>query len=156
MGVKEILDDVMERNEKQLTQFAAELLQNERFTESVVRAIELSTTARNQMDTQMQGLLRAMNLPDREHFDNVIEKVKTLSKTLSDLDSRITKLSARLKEESTAMAGAEEAQARVAELEAENAKLQAKFEKRDKDLKKVKKDLKKVEDELAAASSAGE
>lgn len=146
MGVKEILDDVMERNEKQLTQFAAELLQNERFTESVVRALELSTGARNQVDTQMQGVLRALNLPDRAHFDKLLEKIKTLSKTMSDLDSRITKLSGKLKQDTGAAGDTEALEARVAELE-------AKLDKRDKDLKKAKKDLKKVEDELAAASS---
>ena len=146
MGVKEILDDVMERNEKQLTQFAAELLQNERFTESVVRALELSTGARNQVDSQMQGVLRALNLPDRAHFDKLLEKIKTLSKTMSDLDSRITKLSSKLKQDAGAAGDTEALEAKVAELE-------AKLEKRDKDLKKAKKDLKRVEDELAAASS---
>lgn len=156
MGVKEILDDVMERNEKQITQFAAELLQNERFTEGVVRALELSTTARNQMDTQMQGVLRALNLPDRAHFDNIAQKIQTLSKTLSDLDGRITKLSAKLKADSGAAAEAETLKAKVAELEAALADSEKKLDKRDKDIKKLKADLKKHESEEANVASGGE
>jgi len=140
MGLKEIIADFRERNEKQLTQFAAELLQNQQFTDALVQAVQMATTARNEVDKRLQGAFKAMSLPGREEFDAVAGKVKDLAKSLSDLDNRISRLARQIEEK---MKAGEEAKTLRSELEA-----------KDKELRAKEKELASLQKKMNAAAAA--
>lgn len=147
MGMIDIFEDLLQRNEKQMTEFAAELLQNERFTEGLVKAIEMATEARNQMDRRMQGTLKSFNLPSRREFETLGEKVKDLAKILSDLDNRISRFGRQLDERLQAASGNAETEAKLAEAESE-------LKKKDKDLKAREKKIKELEKALEESGGA--
>lgn len=96
MALKDMFDEIREKNEKQLTQLFVELMQNKRFTSGVVKAFEISTEARNSIDQNTQDLIKALNLPTRDEIEALGTKVKTLTKKLSDLDTKLIQLSKKL------------------------------------------------------------
>ncbi len=106
MALKDIAEDLMKRSEKQLTQFAAELLQNKQFTEALVQALDIATQARNQVDKRLQNYYRQFNLPDRKELETIAGKVKDLAKSLSDLDNRISRLARQVEDSLKARPGA--------------------------------------------------
>lgn len=152
MGIREIIEDVFERNEKQLTQFAADLLSNPRFADAVVRAFEMSTEARNRFDENVQPALQALGLPQREDFEALADRVKTLSKSLSEIDNRLSRLTRQVDQSASAAAGAKKDAAEIEALRDELAKKDAALEAAEEKLKKsraevskLKKNLKQVE-----------
>lgn len=96
MALKDMFDEIREKNEKQLTQLFVDLMQSKRFTSSVVKAFELSTEARNSIDENAQELVRALNLPTREDHEQLTEKVKNLTKKISDLDTKLIQLGKKI------------------------------------------------------------
>jgi len=96
MALKDMFDEIVEKNEKQLTQLFVDLMQNKRFTTGVVKAFELSTDARNTIDNNTQDLIKSLNLPTREEISALGDKVKGLTKKISDLDSKLIQLSKKL------------------------------------------------------------
>ncbi len=96
MALKDMFDEIREKNEKQLTQLFVDLMQNKRFTSSVVKAFELSTDARNTIDQNTQELIKSLNLPTREEIGGLADKVKHLTKKISDLDSKLIQLSKKI------------------------------------------------------------
>ncbi len=96
MALKDMIDELREKNEKQLTQLFVDLMQNKRFTSGVVKAFEISTEARNSIDENTQDLIKSLNLPTREDVSALADKVKGLTKKISDLDSKLIQLSKKL------------------------------------------------------------
>jgi len=89
-----------DKGEQKITEMTNEILNNPRFASALGKAIQTAMETKGKIDKNMQTVLGAMNVPTRDDYDRIAERINAISKTVSDLELRVEKLISRLEEAS--------------------------------------------------------
>ena len=92
-----------DKGEQKITEMTNEILNNPRFASALGKAIQTAMETKGKIDKNMQTVLGAMNVPTRDDYDRIAERINAISKTVSELEIRVEKLVAEL-EKATARA----------------------------------------------------
>jgi DNA-binding protein H-NS len=82
----------IEAGEEKLGQIAEELLANPRVTEAFGAALSRAAQTKGKVDRNLQLLLGALNLPTRQDFNKLSNKVETLQGSLVNLNIKLDRL----------------------------------------------------------------
>src|SRR5262249_12019304 len=85
-------------------QIADELLANQRVTEALAAALSRAAATKGKVDRNMQMLLAALNLPTRQDFNRLANKVETLQGSLVNLNIKLDRVLAGLEAKKRAAA----------------------------------------------------
>lgn len=86
----------VEAGEEKLGQIAEDLLANQRVTEALAAALSRAAQTKGKVDRNLQVLLGALNLPSRQDFNKLVNKVETLQGSLVNLNIKLDRLVAAL------------------------------------------------------------
>ncbi len=98
-----IFKKLKDMGEQKITELTNEILSNPRFASALGKAIQMAMETKGKIDKNMQTVLSAMNVPTRDDYDRIAERINAISKTVSELEIRVEKLVAEL-EKATARA----------------------------------------------------
>ena len=86
---------------QKITEITNEILSNPRFASALGKAIQLAMETKGKIDKNIQTILGAMNVPTRDDYDKLAERISALSKTVSELELRVEKLLSKIEGAST-------------------------------------------------------
>ena len=86
----------VEAGEEKIGQLAEELFANPRVTEAFASALSRAAQTKGKVDRNLQMLLGALNLPTRQDFNRLTNKVETLQGSLVNLNIKLDRLLAGL------------------------------------------------------------
>lgn len=93
MAEKEsFLKKLKQKGEKKFTEITNEILSNPRFASALGKAIQLAMQTKGKVDKNIQAILGAMNVPTRDDYDRLVERINALSKSVGELELRVEKL----------------------------------------------------------------
>lgn len=93
MAEKESLfQRLKQKGEKKFSEITNEILSNPRFASALGKAIQLAMQTKGKMDKNVQAILGSMNVPTRDDYDRLAERINALSKSVGEIELRVEKL----------------------------------------------------------------
>jgi len=80
------------KGEQRVSEITNEIFSNPRFASALGKAIQLAIKTKGKMDKNVQTILGAMNVPTRDDYDRLAERINALSKSVGEIELRVEKL----------------------------------------------------------------
>ena len=95
---------ILSMGEEKMGDITNELMSNPKFANALGATIQKAMETKGKFDKNVQILLGALNMPTKEDYDRLADRVSALNKSLNELELRIDDLIHRLEKVSVAKA----------------------------------------------------
>jgi len=99
---KGFIKKILGLGEEKMSDLTNELLSNPKFASALGKTIQKAMETKGKFDKNIQVILSAVNMPTKEDYDRMADRVNSLNKNLNELELRIDDLIERIEKHAMA------------------------------------------------------